>query len=174
MKTKILVILAAVLMSIEVVAVPITYDVTFDGSVSGPAGTGVLVHDAALAASDQITAFSWDFGSGLTGALVPSVAIFDKILFGILDGTNSTTNVWYLSPVVSGSFSKVAFCGLSNSATCDSVSATPAYHFNVVGGANYTGVVSISESQIPEPTTLALMGLGLAGIGYRRKRKLAA
>ena len=27
---------------------------------------------------------------------------------------------------------------------------------------------------VPEPATLALMGLGLAGIGYRRKRKLAA
>jgi len=26
---------------------------------------------------------------------------------------------------------------------------------------------------VPEPTTLALMGLGLAGIGFRRKRKLA-
>ena len=30
-------------------------------------------------------------------------------------------------------------------------------------------------SQIPEPTTLALMGLGLAGLGYRRHRsKIAA
>lgn len=27
---------------------------------------------------------------------------------------------------------------------------------------------------VPEPSTLALMGLGLAGIGFRRKRKLAA
>jgi hypothetical protein len=27
---------------------------------------------------------------------------------------------------------------------------------------------------IPEPTTIALLGLGLAGIGYRRRRKLAA
>jgi len=28
-----------------------------------------------------------------------------------------------------------------------------------------------NESQIPEPTTLALMGIGLAGIGFARKKK---
>ena len=32
----------------------------------------------------------------------------------------------------------------------------------------------LQRRAVPEPTTLALMGLGLAGIGYRRKRKLAA
>jgi len=31
-----------------------------------------------------------------------------------------------------------------------------------------------SQSQIPEPTTIALMGLGLAGIGYRRHRNKIA
>ncbi len=39
-------------------------------------------------------------------------------------------------------------------------------------GAAQGGLAFVS--QVPEPTTLALMGLGLAGIGYRRKRKLAA
>ena len=37
-------------------------------------------------------------------------------------------------------------------------------------GGNYT--LHVSLSQVPEPATLALFGLGLAGIGYeRRKRK---
>jgi hypothetical protein len=35
-------------------------------------------------------------------------------------------------------------------------------------------ILNEEPAAIPEPTTLALMGLGLAGIGYRRKRKLAA
>jgi len=38
----------------------------------------------------------------------------------------------------------------------------------------YTRTDNIQLDSIPEPATLALMGLGLAGIGYRRKQKLAA
>ena len=30
--------------------------------------------------------------------------------------------------------------------------------------------VDSGQSQVPEPATLALMGLGLAGIGWRRKK----
>jgi hypothetical protein len=35
-------------------------------------------------------------------------------------------------------------------------------------------VTPISQTTIPEPTTLALFGLGLAGLGAMRRRKLAA
>ena len=39
-------------------------------------------------------------------------------------------------------------------------------------GGNYT--LHVSLSQVPEPTTLALFGLGLAGSGYQQRRKHSA
>lgn len=44
----------------------------------------------------------------------------------------------------------------------------PAGGFKILKWSDYVGPVGNS---IPEPTTLALMGFGLAGLGYRRKRK---
>jgi len=45
---------------------------------------------------------------------------------------------------------------------------------NIFNGEDWTRAQFIAGQVVPEPTTLTLMGLGLAGIGYRRKRKLAA
>jgi hypothetical protein len=41
---------------------------------------------------------------------------------------------------------------------------------NICAGATFNDVNSCVAVHVPEPTTLALMGLGLAGIGYRRRR----
>jgi len=44
------------------------------------------------------------------------------------------------------------------------------------GGNNWLsalGRIEYTPSSVPEPTTLALMGLGLAGVGYRRRRLAA-
>jgi hypothetical protein len=43
--------------------------------------------------------------------------------------------------------------------------------FSVIGSS--LELTKISDSQIPEPSTLALFGIGLAGMGFARRRKFA-
>jgi hypothetical protein len=47
------------------------------------------------------------------------------------------------------------------------------YYLNNAGGSAFVGTFLVRESSVPEPSSLLLMGIGLAGLGFVRRRKRA-
>ena len=88
-------------------------------------------------------------------------SIFQVADFTTPDGTNSSS--------FPEAITSLNFTGVASYATFDFSFAPSRYIID-----NFTGTFGSTEDitpTIPEPATLALMGLGLAGIGYKRKVK---
>ena len=165
-------------------AAPMNYTLTFDGSSIGPSGVGSFIWEPT---TSTMTHLNWSFGVGQSGGLTSSAALasYGPYLYERIFGPSSpVTGQLYLPGGygnIFGNFpaddagSSVTFCAsLGNTGCGMSNGAYSSYRFIDPTGAEIArGAVTASfvPDQIPEPTTLALMGLGLAGIGFARKKK---
>ena len=126
---------------------------------------GVPITTSAVLTANGDEDFTVDFGS-------PSTAVgFDTYLNGL---GLATVQVFGTSGLL-GSFNPahdpaiVGFLGITSSEPITSIRWT-----TVLGGRVNTGIDNIVQGRaVPEPTTLLLLGLGLAGLGYSSKRRSA-
>jgi hypothetical protein len=169
-KMRLLLITALLSLASTARAIPLNFEVTYDGSVAGIAGSGSFNYDAD---TTSFSNFMLSFGD--SSAVVPLVnggraafgGTLGQFLFEILTGMD-------VHPVACGVVS-CSFTTSPQTALVTSASFTRNINNNPLAGYRFLDSAqdvvfagSLSVRQVPEPATVALVGLGLLGLVLAR------
>ncbi len=154
----------------------------------------VVFDDFVLADTTSIGAIEWDaaYYAGTDTSSLITVSFWSGLNTGLI---SSSTFIWSdVESVINSNSNSTFFADLADftlGAGTYYLSIQSYNHFMPQGGgdgawqwASTDGVMYTRSDtfipfrlhdggQVPEPTTLALMGLGIAGIGFARKKKLS-
>ncbi|MET0048587.1 MAG: DVUA0089 family protein, partial [Sedimenticola sp.] len=138
-----------------------------DTIVDGGFDTQLFVFDSSgsLVASNDDGSSVVSASSGLSWDALLSLSLGIDTYTVVLTQFN---NDFISGDPVTGSWSGA---GVSNFVDVSGSQRTSAYAFDISG--DYITDVTGFQVDVPEPATLTLMGLGLAGIGFARKKKQA-
>ncbi len=127
------------------------------------------------------TAHSWFYGSGVTGVMLTFENPVTAAGVVWTDGAGTTTFKAYRGATMLGFVSaNVATPGHAGQTNEDSFfgvqdmeGITAIWLGNSSGGIELDHVQYGDAAMAPEPTSLAILGLGLAGIGFSRRKRLS-
>lgn len=123
-----------------------------------PSGASLIIDFIALG-SATVTLDSFDLGNWLNNGAATKYSIYDL--------SNLSTALVSVSPIV------VTYSTTSHPTYNIGLSSTTGIRLEVGPDLYNIGIDNIAFStSVPEPTTVALLGFGLAGLGFGRKRKV--
>ena len=154
-------------------AAPITYDIEFTASEGNAPTAAEFTYDAA---TTTLTGFSvtWEgftFGNFSYGGALCGYGAAGAFALLTRSCPESAVYIWAAQAVASNFRFRFLTSGTMECDTCLEDRSVEPDFFNsaIAQGGEWSSIPRATS--VPEPGTLALLGLGLAGLGFRRSRR---